>query len=474
MLEDAYQHARRLLRQEDSDPLRLRVIAARLHSMVPLLTQLAAEVDDRLWAELCAQYLGRLIGQLRRTASAVRDDACDRYTKAIDERWLRDATAAKRKLPFTQLSRTAHVHRSTFYRALKRAGLPTSKFSNVPDDQLDALVRAFKIQKPTSGYKFADAFLRVQCDTRVPRSRICGSMRRVDALGQALRHNGMIQRRRYEVPRPNHLWHCDGHHKLIKWGIVIHGFIDGYCRTVTGLRASTNNLPETVLDVFKRAIDDYGLPSRMRGDRGADINTECKTFQDQWNHHSVSGSNMHNRTPSDMRLLASTEQGIYPDEDNLAQVEPALLQEHYGVDGPPAHRRRGQTGAGHPLDEEDAEDDAEEPLRTQSANNLAAQIAADQGPNVRHEPIEVSRHANPFPTFDVEKLFWAAFHKAQAAHIVPDAMMLTDAEWGFDGYPVQEDIPLGTRNRRALTVALPVEVPYSCARFILALILSAL
>ncbi|KAI0087666.1 hypothetical protein BDY19DRAFT_892184, partial [Irpex rosettiformis] len=26
--------------------------------------------------------------------------------------------------------------------------------------------------------------------------------------------------------------HCDGHHKLIWWGIVLHGFIDGYCHTV--------------------------------------------------------------------------------------------------------------------------------------------------------------------------------------------------------------------------------------------------
>jgi hypothetical protein len=32
--------------------------------------------------------------------------------------------------------------------------------------------------------------------------------------------------------RPNSLWHLDGHHKLIMWGIVIHGVIDGYCHIV--------------------------------------------------------------------------------------------------------------------------------------------------------------------------------------------------------------------------------------------------
>jgi len=60
-------------------------------------------------------------------------------------------------------------------------------------------------------------------------------MCRVDRLGMALRRREKIERRRYSVPRPNHLWHIDGHHKLIQWGIVIHGVIDGYCRTVSAL-----------------------------------------------------------------------------------------------------------------------------------------------------------------------------------------------------------------------------------------------
>ncbi|KAI5986085.1 hypothetical protein F5J12DRAFT_728872, partial [Pisolithus orientalis] len=31
---------------------------------------------------------------------------------------------------------------------------------------------------------------------------------------------------------PNALWHMDGHHKLIQWGIIIHGFINGFCHMV--------------------------------------------------------------------------------------------------------------------------------------------------------------------------------------------------------------------------------------------------
>jgi hypothetical protein len=51
---------------------------------------------------------------------------------------------------------------------------------------------------------------------------------------------------------------------------VIHGFIDGYSRLITGLRASDNNLASTVLDLFLNAVAVYGVPSRLRGDHGVE------------------------------------------------------------------------------------------------------------------------------------------------------------------------------------------------------------
>lgn len=57
---------------------------------------------------------------------------------------------------------------------------------------------------------------------------------------------------------------------LIRWGIVIHGFIDGYSRLITGLRASGNNYGETVLNIFLNAALAYGVPSRLRGDHGTE------------------------------------------------------------------------------------------------------------------------------------------------------------------------------------------------------------
>ncbi|KIJ06896.1 hypothetical protein PAXINDRAFT_91322, partial [Paxillus involutus ATCC 200175] len=58
------------------------------------------------------------------------------------------------------------------------------------------------------------------------------SMQRIDPLGRMLRGRATVERQVYSVPRSNYLWHMDGHHKLIRWGFVIHGIIDGYCCTV--------------------------------------------------------------------------------------------------------------------------------------------------------------------------------------------------------------------------------------------------
>ena len=50
----------------------------------------------------------------------------------------------------------------------------------------------------------------------------------------------------------------------------MHGFIDGYSRFITGLRASNNNTGQTVLSIFFCASNAYGVPNRLRGDHGVE------------------------------------------------------------------------------------------------------------------------------------------------------------------------------------------------------------
>ncbi|KAI6149917.1 hypothetical protein BKA82DRAFT_4339055 [Pisolithus tinctorius] len=70
----------------------------------------------------------------------------------------------------------------------------------------------------------------------------------------ACRYSEATCHHKCKVSHPNALWHMDGHHKLVHWGIVIHGIIDGYCHTVVRLEAHINNQSSTVMETFLSAV----------------------------------------------------------------------------------------------------------------------------------------------------------------------------------------------------------------------------
>ena len=58
---------------------------------------------------------------------------------------------------------------------------------------------------------------------------------------------------------------------------LVHAAIDGYSRLVVYHRISTNNEASTVLRYFTDAVAKYGLPSRVRSDKGGE-NTAVALF----------------------------------------------------------------------------------------------------------------------------------------------------------------------------------------------------
>ena len=218
-----------------------------------------------------------------------------RPTFEFDQEWLANAILPTRRLSLQKLARTLGVHRNTLRRHLQINGL-VKRFSDITNADIDILVHHYKLGHPNAGLWFVLASLKSH-RLNIQRERVQMSLQWIDPLGRIIRHQTAIQRRVYEELHSNYVWHIDGHHKLIRWGIVIHGMIDGHCRTVrffmlpyvqlftshhqiVGLRASADNRASTVLNIFLHTVQAYGTPWRVRGDRGGE-NIDVATWMIQ-------------------------------------------------------------------------------------------------------------------------------------------------------------------------------------------------
>ena len=85
------------------------------------------------------------------------------------------------------------------------------------------------------------------------------SLERVDPVGVAgpWSQHRCVLRRVYSVPYPNAVWHIDSNLRLVRWGFVVHGAIDGFSRLIVYLHCSLNNQAQTVAHHFLTAGASY-------------------------------------------------------------------------------------------------------------------------------------------------------------------------------------------------------------------------
>jgi hypothetical protein len=159
-------------------------------------------------------------------------DTPGRPRKVVNADLLKEAMNPTRQVSQALLAKKLGIHRNTLREILKENSINTS-FSDISDDDLDEIVRLYRDSHPNSGFGYLRGHVKSR-GLRVQRWRLRKSIQRVDRLGQTLKRRAGAEKVRtdYHVDRPNYLWHIDGHHKLILWGIVIHGVVDGYSRKV--------------------------------------------------------------------------------------------------------------------------------------------------------------------------------------------------------------------------------------------------
>ena len=157
--------------------------------------------------------------------------------------------------------------RKTIERRMTKYGI--GRYTPVSNEHLDRLVEEITTLFPRCGEKTIAGRLSAG-GIRIPRQRVRDSILRVDPIGLHARCRNILHRRKYQVASPNALWHLDGYHKLIRWKLVVHGGIDGFSRLIVYLKVAPNNCSSTVLKCFLEGVQEFGLPSRVRTDRGGE------------------------------------------------------------------------------------------------------------------------------------------------------------------------------------------------------------
>ena len=198
-------------------------------------------------------------------------------------------------IPILKIASILGIHRATLYRHMKKYNVELKRFDDISEDDLDSVIKGIKSEHPLCGERMMAGFL-ISKGLHVSRSKMRASIHRVDPINTALRWVRRTPRHVYSVTGPNSLWHNDGCHKLIHWRFVVHACIDGYSRIITSLVCADNNRAETAFKAFLSGVEEWGLPSRVRGDHGTE-NNNIENFMKEKRGESgyIRGPSVHNQ-----------------------------------------------------------------------------------------------------------------------------------------------------------------------------------
>jgi len=106
----------------------------------------------------------------------------------------------------------------------------------------------------------------------VGRDRLKRIIKQIDPQGCEFRKKKSIKRREYTSKGYGYFWHIDTDHKLgnKSYGFVIASGIDGSTRFCPYIHVGTDNSASTNLKAFRGGVNAYGLPSRVRADKGGE------------------------------------------------------------------------------------------------------------------------------------------------------------------------------------------------------------
>ena len=151
--------------------------------------------------------------------------------------------------------------------------------------------------------------LRIEYGMQLDRESVRIILVNLDPMGVLLRKRRRLKRRQYINKGPNFVFHIDGCDKLKRYGLCVHGCIDGFSRKIMWLRAAySNNDPYIVCKFYAQcARENNGVPCVIRSDRGTEnVNIELMQTILRYEHDDIRGvlgtSFMYGRSTSNERI----------------------------------------------------------------------------------------------------------------------------------------------------------------------------